>query len=115
MWNLILLPALLFGGSLYEFSKPYLSLYTCECMTLGEKNLLDDFDKITIELKEDGYCYRAVSQGEIFEREGTFVYDPEAKQIIFDGNLYGTIDRGELSFGMQLGDRYFWANFLRRG
>ena len=82
---------------------------------LGEQNLLDDFDEITIELKKDGYYYRASAEGERFEREGTFLYDCDSKQIVFDGFLVGTVDEGELTFSVQLGDQIFWACFLRKG
>ncbi|MBO5526055.1 MAG: hypothetical protein J5993_04820 [Clostridia bacterium] len=106
-----LLCTLYFSGSITDVTKPYLSTYTCEYMALGEQNLLDEFERVTIELKKDGYVLRAKTKGGKYEREGTYTYCEETGEFATEYAV-GMLENGELTFGRQIGDRYFFARFV---
>ena len=41
-------------SSLPELSKPFVGVYACEKLTLGDKDMLSKFEKISLELEYDG-------------------------------------------------------------
>lgn len=110
-WILFLLGVSLPKETLTDITKPYLTTYTCERMVMGRENLLDEFERVTIELKEDGYIYRFETLEGKMERKGKYIYDETEHTIVLDG-MRGELKDGLLTFGKQIGEQYFFARFV---
>lgn len=70
---------------LTELTKPYLGMYECRLAQLNEKNLLDEYDYIRLELKKDGECvlYAKDKVGKEQKAEGEYIYNKERETITF--------------------------------
>ncbi len=72
-------------STLADVSKPYLGVYECEKLRLGELNVLKDFEYLRISLGYGGACalsYRTAS-GREEELFGTYVADMVRPEITF--------------------------------
>ncbi len=72
-------------STLPELSKPYAAVYRCIVCKLGEKDLLENFERLSIDLQPDDtfeLSYRTV-KGEEGTRTGTYVMDVEREEISF--------------------------------
>lgn len=70
-------------GSLTDITKPYLGGYECKSARLGDKEYLDDFSYITLELKKDEtftlyYCPKTGKKG---EETGSYRYDEKTETL----------------------------------
>ena len=72
-------------GSLEDITKPYLGEYHCISATLGDREYVDDFSFITLDLKKDGaFVLRyETKEGIKGEQSGEYVYDKESETVTF--------------------------------
>lgn len=71
------------NGDLKEITKPYLGVYDCQQAQLGNKDLLEDFSSIQLELK-DGECFvlhYEDKDGQKNKVKGKYVYNEKEKEI----------------------------------
>ena len=104
--------------ALTEIAKPYLGEYECRLAQLNEKNLLEDFSYIRLELKKEGECvlYAKDKKGKEKRVEGEYIYNNEKKTITFSvenlsfikrefpmkqGVIFVTIRQGDKTLLMQ--------------
>lgn len=83
------------SGSLTEITKPYLGEYECKSATLGEKDCLDGFSYITLELKPKGIfllSYKTKS-GVKRTENGKYEYDEEKEELTLSLGETGEIKR----------------------
>lgn len=106
-----LLCCLTMSENLTTVTKPYLNTYTCRYMVMGKENLLDEFEKVTIELKRDEYRLHFQTEEGKRERTGTYIYDETSGRLVLEG-VMGYLVGNELTFGKQIGDKYFFAKFV---
>ncbi len=71
--------------TLPELSRPYMGVYECEILRLGERELSADFEYLRIELYADGNfrLHYRTKGGEEGGFEGEFEADPTRKEITF--------------------------------
>ena len=108
-------------SSLKDISRPYTGVYECEKISLGDRDMTDKFEKLTLELKPDGTFTAAyetaegrqgsysgayaldTEKGEIVlsakqgTRTGSFTFPYEKGTIVIDRNLFGTPLHAEFS------------------
>ena len=83
------LTALIFCGfgvrqsSLTDIAKPYTGVYECKSATLGDKEYLDEFSYIRLELNLDGSfsLYYCAKDGKPREESGKYSYDKQKKSV----------------------------------
>ena len=73
------------SGKITDITKPYLGEYECQSATLGEKEYLQDFSYIKLELNLDNtfHLYYKTKDGQRGEQSGKYVYDKAKKTICF--------------------------------
>lgn len=108
-------------GSLKDITKPYLGGYECKSAKLGEKEYLDDFSYIRLELKADESfsLYYAFKGGEKREETGRYKYDAEKKSVTLVGEGFGKkvfqksfpLDKGKLFITFQVGGKTLIMEF----
>ncbi|MDE5897383.1 MAG: hypothetical protein K2H43_06190 [Clostridia bacterium] len=72
-------------STLPELSKPYLGIYECETLRIGDTDFCDRFEYLNVELKYSGdfvLSYRG-TDGNQTELSGKYKADPEAGEITF--------------------------------
>ena len=95
-------------GSLKDVSRPYAGLYQCEKITLGGRDMTEKFEKLSLELKQDGQfelSYRTAEgnseKNEITfsakqgTRQRSFSFPYEKGAVRIDYNLFGTLLHAE--------------------
>lgn len=96
-------------------SRPYLAIYDCKRMTLGETDLLADFASVSLELQEKGFVYTAeTEEGARIQEEGAYGYDENTGTLtLFSrrGAFRARLENGEITLTKQYGDRAFFALF----
>lgn len=110
------------GESLQEITKPYLGAYECESAKLGEKEYIDDFSFIRLELRPDGTfsLYYRPKNGDKREETGAYVYDEkeETLQLTLGGN--GEFKRkfplkeGRMEVTVQIGTQTLFMRFTQK-
>ena len=77
--------------TLNDITKSYLGEYECTQAQYGEKNYLEMFSYLRIELEDEGvYTLRyKIKDGEIHQISGTYVYDLEKETILLQTHLNG--------------------------
>ena len=84
-----LLLACSFGGKgdLKEITKPYLGVYECTEARVGEREYLDRFSKLDLELKENGefILYYCEKDGKPQTQTGRYEYDKESGTLTLLG------------------------------
>ena len=70
--------------NLKDITKPYLGVYECKSAQLGEKDLLEEFSHIVLELKTDGVfvLHYGHEKGGKQSLHGKYVYDSEKQTIV---------------------------------
>ena len=97
-------------GTLSDLTKPYAGLYECKTITLGGRELKEDFSKLLLELKSNGtyvFSYEGINgernkqTGEYSasDREGKITFTPKEqkyprtysmqKGVIYINHIYG--------------------------
>lgn len=110
------------GGGLKEITKPYLGVYECKQVTLGEEDFLQRFDEITLELKSDGefILYYRECGGQRRRETGKYQYDVKDKTVTFSANKAGTIkkafllENGVLTGTARLGNKTVTVKFMQK-
>ena len=72
------------GSSLKDIARPYLGVYECESATLGERECLEDFSYIRLELlpeNEFTLSYQ-LKMGKKGEEQGKYEYIKERKTLV---------------------------------
>ena len=72
---------------LKDITKPYLGVYECTEARIGEREYLDRFSKLDLELKEDGkfILYYCEKNGKPKTQTGAYRYDKEQKTLTLLG------------------------------
>lgn len=74
-------------GTLSDLTRPYAGFYECEEISLGGRDMTEDFEKISLELRHDGsyaFSYRT-AEGNEGEYTGSYSVDAEGGRITFTG------------------------------
>ena len=104
---------------LADLTKPYLGMYECRLAQLNEKNLLDDFSYIRLELKKGGACvlYAKDKAGEEKRVDGEYIYNKEKESISFSVETLSFIKRefpmkqGVIFITLRQGDKTLLMQF----
>ncbi len=72
------------NGDIKEITKPHLGVYECKQAQLGEKDLLEDFSGIYLELKDTQHfvLYYEDKEGQKNKREGKYHYNKKEQTIM---------------------------------
>ena len=97
-------------GKLTDITKPYLGEYECKQAVLGEKDCLEKFDYIRLELSEDGQFKISYREANSKKQtiKGTYEYDDEKQSIQLKMGVGGIIHR---SFPLREGVIYITIPF----
>ena len=99
-------------STLKDIVKPYLGQYECKSAQLGDKDCLEKFSYIRLELKDDEnfILYYKEKEGRKKELEGKYAYDKEKgvvklcdKNGVFKREF--PLDKGILTISLPLGDK----------
>ncbi len=76
------------SGSLKEITKPYLGVYECESATWGQREYLDEFSYIRLELlpKNEFTLSYELKTGKSGKEQGKYEVDEERKTLILTLN-----------------------------
>ena len=107
---------------LTDITKAYLGTYECKLAQLNEKNLLEDFSYINLELKtEKDYVLYAKSKGGKEKRvEGEYVYNKDRETITFYADTFSFIKKefpmkqGEINICLKQGDKTLLMKFEQK-
>lgn len=109
-------------GTLKDITKPYLGEYECESVTLGEKDYLENFAFIRLELeKGETFVLRyKTKDGQTGEEKGTYVYDDREHAICLSMGKNGEwkrkipIKKGKLNLSFPIGTQLFSMEFKQK-
>ena len=75
------------NGELKDIAKPYVGMYECTQARMGDREYLDRFSYIHLELKADEQfiLYYCEKEGEKHTQEGRYRYDKEKGVITLQG------------------------------
>ena len=107
------------SSTLKDITKPYLGVYECREAKLDEKDYLQDFDYIRLELKsKNRFVLSYQAKGEkVKEEKGRYQYDKEEQTITFQADGMPFIKRkfplknGEVIITSLLGDKTLYIRF----
>ena len=110
------------NGSLGDVTKPYLGQYECQSATLGEKDYVQDFSFIRLELKKDDEftLYYHAKNGKKGQESGTYVYDEQEQTLTLGFGELGILKRkfpiknGEIFVTLPIGNQTLSMKFLRK-
>ncbi len=110
------------NGSLKDITKPYLGEYECKSATLGEKDYVEDFSFIRLELKKDNEFTLSYSakNGRKGEETGTYTYDEKEETLIITYGDFGVLKRkfplknGEIYVTLPIGRQTLSLKFARK-
>ena len=98
---------------LKEIVQPYIGVYECKQAQLGEKDLLEDFKRIQLELKDGQHfiLHCEDKHGQKINRTGKYKYDEKSKCITLqseDESLFKRsfpIDNGQIIVSLPVGNK----------
>ncbi len=110
------------NGSLKDVTKPYLGEYECQSATLGEKDYVEDFSFIRLELKQDNEFTLSYSakNGKKGEESGTYTYDEQEETLTLIYGELGVLKRkfpfknGEIFITLPIGLQTLSIKFARK-
>ena len=96
-------------------------MYECRVAQLNEKNLLDDFSYIRLELQKKGeyVLYAKEKEGKGRRLQGEYVYNAERKTITFYSDTVSFIKRefpmkqGEINICLKQGNKTLAMKFVQ--
>ena len=108
-------------GSLTDITKPYTGVYECKSAMLGEKEYLEEFSYIRLELNADNTfsLYYCPKNGKAKEQTGQYRYNKEKETIQFSLGTNGELKReiplkkGEMLFALPLGAKMLVMRFAQ--
>ena len=100
-------------STLNDITKPYLGEYECEIANFCNRDLLQDFSFIRLELKDDNtFVLRcAYRDGRTRKEEGAYSYDPQKEEICLSMGKNGELKR---KFPMKEGVIYIDVSFATK-
>lgn len=108
------------AGSLKALTKPYIAQYECTEAKLGDEDLLEKFEYITIVL-EDKQTLKLIykpKDGEKHVAESTYSLDTETRELTADLWILGykfrqstTVKNGKFTITKKIGDKQLVMNF----
>lgn len=108
------------AGSLKTLTKPYIAQYECTEAKLGDEDLLEKFEYITIVL-EDKQTLKLIykpKDGEKHVAESTYSLDTETRELTADLWILGykfqqstTVKNGKFTITQKIGDKQLIMNF----
>ncbi len=109
-------------GSLKDITKPYLGEYECDRATVGEKDYLENFAYIRLELEKDNnfVLHYKTKEGVKGEQTGKYTYDEKERAIYLSLGANGELkrkiplDKGKLSLSFPLGSQIFCLEFTQK-
>ncbi len=114
--SLLMLFPTITNSTLSDVAKPYLGIYECKSATLGSKDILDKFEVLELELKEEHFVvYYKEKRGGKKKMEGEYRYDKEREVVTLtdkkggmkrefplkDGNLTVVLPIGKKALTLQ--------------
>ena len=107
---------------LKDITKPYLGQYECKSATLGDKEYLESFSYIRLELKPDETfsLYYCPKDGKAKEEQGQYSYDPKTGELLLSIGRNDEIKRkfplkeGELTVSLRLGGKTLVMKFEQK-
>ena len=110
------------NGSLKDITKPYLGAYECESAKLGEKEYMDEFSYIRLELNLDETfsLYYCTKGGQKREETGTYVYDEKEETLQLSAGENGEFKRkfplkkGVLTVSLTIGNKILLMKFEQK-
>ena len=101
------------ASNLTDITKPYLGEYECEIANFCNRDLLQDFSFIRLELKDDNtFVLRcAYRDGRTRKEEGAYSYDPQKEEICLSMGKNGEFKR---KFPMKEGVIYIDVSFATK-
>ena len=109
-------------SALTDITKPYLGEYECEQAYFGKEDVLDNFDFIRLELKEDGTftLYYCEENGKKQTQDGKYTYDKESETLSMTVGKWGIfkrkfpLDHGEITINMRIGMKNLQLKFRQK-
>ena len=110
-------------GEISDITKPYLGEYECKSATYGQRDILEDFSYIVLDLKKDEtFVLRYADKKGLLkgEQTGTYVYDKEKEKISLqidgksDWKREFPIQKGELVISLPIGGKTFTTTFQQK-
>lgn len=106
-------------ATLKEITKPYLGVYECKEAKLAGDDYLENFEKITLELKADGEFILLFQEkgGKERREKGKYTYDSERGVLtLIGGNMKREfpLKEGVLRFQLPLGGRWLSVVFEQK-
>ena len=110
------------NSSLKDVTKPYLGEYECKSATLGEKDYVEEFSFLRLELKKDDEftLYYSAKNGQQGEESGTYSYDEKEETITITYGELGVFKRkfplknGEIYVTLPIGSQTLSMKFARK-
>ena len=110
------------NSSLKDVAKPYLGEYECKSARLGERDYVNDFSFIRLELKENGEftLFYNAKNGKKGEESGTYSYDEKEETITIIYGELGVLKRkfplkgGEIYVTLPIGSQTLSMKFARK-
>lgn len=109
-------------SSLTDITKVYTGMYECKSATLGEKDCLDDFAFINLELNPDNTftLYYRQKIGKTQKQTGKYIYDKDKQRITFSLGALNEYKRecsikgGELVITLPIGAKILNLHFEQK-
>ena len=98
-------------SSIKDITHPYINTYECTRATLGESDLLDDYEYLRIIIEEGGQMKIIFKQkdGKSYQYESTYSYDEKTRELTAEMTILGyrykqktTIENGKFTIAMPL-------------
>lgn len=110
------------GDSLKDITKPHLGAYECESAKLGEREYMDEFSYIRLELHADQTfsLYYCPKDGQKREETGKYVYDEKEETLQLTLGENGEFKRkfplknGQLSVTLRIGTQTLSMQFTQK-
>ena len=109
------------GGSLKDIAKPYIGEYECKSARLGDKDYLEEFSYIRLELKdaESFVLHCKEKDGKKRDIEGKYHYDKDKgvltlcdKSGVFKREF--PLDKGNLTIFLPVGEKILLLQFEQK-
>ena len=109
-------------STLLDVTKPYLGEYACNYARLGDKEFLDGFEYVTLDLKKDGsylLSFKA-TDGKKHTETGEYAYDEKEKTLCFFPRDKSAVKKkfpligGVLTISAQIGNQQLIVRFTQK-
>ena len=110
------------SDSVKEITKPYLGVYRCEKILVGDEDKISRFRYLEIELNEDGSFFLRGKErvGKRFEKKGSYTFDTKSGEFEVTAlknmplkKIGGKYEKGKLTVTACLGQKMLVLVFSR--